>query len=238
MKSNASFGFRVSLVLHIGVLTALIVMPLLVKWKQQKKKPKEQAMEILFTVSLPPQASPEPAPTPTPVPIPEPAPPKPPVADIPIPDKPPVKKEEPKTPPKDIRQHNRIRRTVDAPPPKDKPLSEKEIERLLKQGARISDKTSIPDDIPLGAYYNHVTDRMYAAWQQPSQLKNLPGMTVEVLITVSPDGTVTTFKKVKGSGNELMDESVMTAIQSVKKLRPLPAGRTTPVDITITFELT
>ena len=38
-------------------------------------------------------------------------------------------------------------------------------------------------------------------------------------------------------GNELMDQSVMKAVNSVAALRPLPAGRKKPVDIGIVFEI-
>ena len=41
----------------------------------------------------------------------------------------------------------------------------------------------------------------------------------------------------RGSGNELMDDSVMKAVNSVKTLRALPPGHRRPVDISITFEI-
>lgn len=228
-------SFKISLAFHVLALALMLAIP----WILQAcaaKKPNEKLMFVEFTVSLPPPPAPDiPAP-------PTPEPPKPtPTDDIAAPDPvkpaPPAPPAPPK-PPKDIRQTNRVVRK-DAPLPKDKPPSEAEIARLLKMGARISDTTSIPtgDQLALGSYFNHVHERMYAVWQQPSQLKNLPGLSTAVAITVAPDGRITARTKTRGSGNDLMDDSVMKAVNSVKALRALPAGYRQPVDITITFEL-
>ncbi len=228
-------SLTLSLVLHGTALVLMIVMPWILK-ACERNKPNEKLMFVEFTVSIPPPPAPD---TPEPPP---PEPPKPePTDDIKIPDKKPeIKTNAPPKPPKDIRQTNRVvRKDFKAPPPKDKPLSEAEIARLLKMGAKIGDTTSIPDEgqIALGAYYNHVHERMYAVWQQPSQLKSLPGLSTDVSITVAPDGRITGRTKTRGSGNELMDKSVMDAVNSIKALRALPAGHRRPVDITITFEI-
>ena len=227
-------SLKISLALHGTVLVLALVVPLFFK-SCNAKRPNEKLMFVEFTVSVPPPPAPD-----LPAPVAAPPKPQPTPEDIPLPDKKPEVKPEPPKPPKDIRQTNRVKRAdFKAPPPKDKPLSEAEIARLLKMGARISDTTSIPDDgqIALGAYYNHVHERMYAVWQQPSQLKNLPGLRTEVSITVAPDGRITARTKTRGSGNELMDDSVMKAVNSLKALRQLPAGCRRPVDISITFEI-
>ena len=78
---------------------------------------------------------------------------------------------------------------------------------------------------------------MYAVWQQPAQLKSLPGLSAEVRLTVAPDGRISDRAKIRGSGNELMDDSVMKAVNSVKALRALPAGHKKPVDIHVVFEI-
>jgi len=228
-------SFKVSLVLHGIALALLLAIPWMLR-ACEARKPPEKLMFVEFTVSVPPPPAPDTPETLQPEP-PKPPPPK----DIPVPEKKPEKKP-PKKPKKkkkkeSIVQTNRVTRR--GPPPKDKPLSAAEIARLLKQGARISDTTSIPtgDKRALASYYNHVHERMYAVWQQPAQLKNLPGLQTEVEITVSPDGRITSRRKIRGSGNALMDDSVMKAVRSLKALRALPAGYKRPVDITITFEL-
>lgn len=229
MRDFQRAGLRVSLVLHGISLLLMLVLPWIFR-ACERRRPNEKLMFVEFTVSIPPPPAPE---TPTPEP------PKPePTDDIPVADKKIEKKPEP---PKDIRQTNRVVRKdmPPAPKPKDKPLSEAEIARLLKMGARIGDTTSIPDasQLSLGAYYNHVHERMYAVWQQPAQLKSLPGLSAEVRLTVAPDGRISDRAKIRGSGNELMDDSVMKAVNSVKALRALPAGHKRPVDIHVVFEI-
>lgn len=229
MRDFQRAGLRVSLVLHGISLLLMLVLPWIFR-ACERRRPNEKLMFVEFTVSIPPPPAPE---TPTPEP------PKPePTDDIPVADKKIEKKPEP---PKDIRQTNRVVRKdmPPAPKPKDKPLSEAEIARLLKMGARIGDTTSIPDasQLSLGAYYNHVHERMYAVWQQPAQLKSLPGLSAEVRLTVAPDGRISDRAKIRGSGNELMDDSVMKAVNSVKALRALPAGHKKPVDIHVVFEI-
>ena len=226
-------SLKFSLALHGTALALMLALPWVLK-ACERKRPNEKLMFVEFTVSIPPPPAPD-VPEPN-----KPEPPKPPPDPdaIRVPDK--EKPKPPEPPKKDIRQTNRVaRKDFKAPPPKDKPLSEAEIARLLKMGARIGSTTSIPDDgqIALGAYYNHVHERMYAVWQQPSQLKNLPGLRTVVNITVAPDGRITARSKTRSSGNELMDDSVMKAVNSIKALRQLPAGCRRPVDISITFEI-
>jgi TonB family protein len=228
-------GFKFSLALHGTVLVLMLVSPLIIR-ACNRNKPNEQLMFVDFTVSIPPPAAPD---VPTP-PAPEPPKPPPTPDDIVMPDKKPEVKPVEAPKPKDIRQTNRItRKDFKGPLPKDKPLSEAEIARLLKLGARISDTTSIPDEgqMSLGAYFNQVHDRMYSVWQQPSQLASLPGLSTDVRITVEPGGAITARTKTRGSGNDLMDDSVMKAVNAVKTMPPLPIGHRRPVDITITFEI-
>ena len=227
-------SLKVSLALHGLVLVLMVGLPLVLR-ACDRKRPNEKLMFVEFTVSIPPPPAPETLEPPKPA-----EPPKPDPDDIQEVEKKPVAKPkppEPPKPPKDIRQTNRVVRK--GPPPKDKPLSAPEIERLLKMGARIGETTSIPDDnqLALAAYFNHVHERMYAVWQQPSQLKSLPGLSADVRITVAPDGRITGRTRTRSSGNGLMDDSVMQAVNAVKALKALPAGFRKPVDIEITFEI-
>lgn len=119
-------------------------------------------------------------------------------------------------------------------------LSTEEIRRLLAAGARISDHTSIPmGDLWEAGYYNHVHEMMYRVWNQPTSLSANSGISAEVLIRVQRDGLIVSRELVRPSGNALMDESVMKAVQAVSKLKPLPSqfpGNSK--DIRILFELT
>jgi len=219
-------SLKVSLVLHGAFLVLVFTLPWILGTCRSRRPP-EKLMFVEFTVSVPPPAAPD---------SPEPAAPEPPAPEPAEEIKIPEKKPDPPRPKRTIKKGKRVTRR--GPPPKDKTLSPEEIERLLKQGARISDVTQIPtgSQKALGAYYNHVHEKMHAAWQQPASLRNLPGLATVVAITVAPDGRVTAHRLVRGSGNDLMDSSVLQAVRSVGRLRPLPAGHRDPVEIDITFE--
>lgn len=232
-RENQRKSLKLSLALHGSAVALMVALPWVFR-ACARNKPNEKLTFVEFTVSIPPPPAPDVPENPAPEP------PKPDSKDdVPIPDKK-LEPKPPKPPKKDIRQTNVVtRKDFKAPPPKDKPPSEAEIARLLKMGAKIGDRTSIPPDDQLAraAYHNHVRDRMYTAWQQPPQLKSLPGLSADMLITVAPDGRITARVKTRGSGNELMDDSVMKAVTSVKALRALPAIYRSPIDIEIRFEL-
>ncbi len=232
-------GFRISLLLHGMALLLLLVVPWTLK-ACSRRKPPPKLMFVEFVVAPPAPEITEPAP-----PTPEPPPPPPP-DDIPLPEpekpkppKPPEPKPEVKKPPKSIKQTNRV---VRRPQPTDtkSTLTEKQIAEMLKKGARLGDRTSIPTDtasMALGSYYNHVYERMYAVWQQPDSLKNLPGLSTTVVITIEPDGRISKRNQTRRSGNTTMDDSVMRAVNSIKALRALPAGHRQAVEVEIVFEL-
>jgi TonB family protein len=93
-------------------------------------------------------------------------------------------------------------------------------------------------DSPLAWYYAMVKQLMYEAWQQPSGLANSGNPTTTVTIRVKRDGSISDRQLMRSTGNKLMDDSVMRAVQSVKRLKPLPPQFIGPSqDITITFEL-
>jgi TonB family protein len=119
-------------------------------------------------------------------------------------------------------------------------LSAEEIRRLLAAGARISDRTSIPmGDLWEAGYYNHVHEMMYRVWNQPASLSAGAGLSAEVLIRVQHDGAIVSRKIARSSGNSLMDESVMKALQSVPWLKSLPTQfEDESKEIRILFELT
>lgn len=229
-------GIQLSLALH-GIVLALMLAGSLVQKLWNRNRQPERLVFVDFTVSVPPPPAPETAKSL------QPAPPKPPAPDpddIAVPAKkpeaqPPAEKPKPR---EIVKQTNRVVRK-NAPLSKDKPLSEAEIRKLLAMGARIGETTSIPDDdqIALGAYYNHIHERMYAAWQQPAQLKNLPGLSAAATITVAPGGQISARRLTRGSGNDLMDDSVMQAVNAVRQLKPLPRDLRKPVDVEIVFEI-
>ena len=73
-----------------------------------------------------------------------------------------------------------------------------------------------------GWYLESLHDFYYSRWDQPV------GIGQDVIATVKlrilKDGTIAKHDLVKSSGNPQMDESVMSAVQKVEKIEPLPAG--------------
>ena len=246
-QKNKSDGFKLSMSLHGIVIVLILAVPWILH-ACKRSQPQEKLVFVDFTVAIPPpSASDDP-------PMPQVAPPMPkPADDIQIPEKTPepAKPDPPKTPvpkppptnpppPKStvVKQTTRITRTH-APLPQDTLLTEDEIRRRLLDGAIISPTNSAPLDRQSlsSEYLDQVHTRMYRAWEQPAQLRNLPGLRSMIAITVQPDGRITARRLVLTSGNALMDESVMRAVQSVQTVRALPASYNRPIDIDITFEL-
>lgn len=91
---------------------------------------------------------------------------------------------------------------------------------------------------PYGWYLAQVRAVMYDAWRQPSLSAAKRGLVTRVLIRVRQDGQIVQKKMDTSSGNELMDTTVMQAVESVKNLPALPFGFGGDYkDITIDFEL-
>ena len=78
-------------------------------------------------------------------------------------------------------------------------------------------------DSALAAYVGILTSRFQAAWNQPTgELAMGKTLEVTVKLKVEPDGKVTQFSIVEGSGNAVVDESVREAGKSITKLPPPP----------------
>ncbi len=228
MDSRFIRSLKVSTIVHFAVVLALIIAPAVLNRRIQKKR-KEIVTFVDFTVALPEPPSVTPV---REIRAPEPPKPKeePPKADVPEKVKPPPPK------PKIERSTNRVVRTP--PKPAQPPLSPEQVKKLLAAGARISDRTSIPENVEAGAwYYATVRQIMYDAWAQPGA--SVPaGATAEVEVRIARDGSVLRRAMTRSSGHSVMDQSVMRAVESVSKLPQLPASWTGPHrDITIEFVL-
>ena len=141
-----------------------------------------------------------------------------------------------------------------APEPKVRPrptLSESDIRKMLGEGVVSAKSSPHPGPAagsgtgtggvyhPYAWYLNEVRDVMYNAWQQPGALAKLRGLVATAEVRVQRDGLITARKITTPSGNALMDESVLRALESVIRLPPLPSGfGGFYKDITIDFELT
>lgn len=141
------------------------------------------------------------------------------------------------------------KKPVSQPTQPNKTLSENEIKKILSEnlsgsvmpgpGAGSGTGGSGGTYSPFAWYYNQVRAAMYEAWQQPSALSGRRGMVTTVEIRVQRDGRITSRKIIKSSGNFLMDDSVMRALEAVSSLPALPAAMGGFYkDIIIDFELT
>ncbi len=92
---------------------------------------------------------------------------------------------------------------------------------------------------PFWWYYEHVHDKMYEAWERPSDAVNWDrSLMVTIIITVERDGRITDVRLKVSSGNKQMDESAMAAAKRVRQLQPLPDGLgTDAADISVNFQL-
>jgi TonB family protein len=197
---------------------------------------------------------PEPPPEPTDVPEPEPEKKK--------PEKPPeIKKEEPKkekpAKPKVEVSKKRVVRPLPKPTTTRKTtLTPEEIAKAIRQGAKTGQRSSLSDadlrrllstDTKFGngrpidqefVYLEMVRQILYRSWDQPGSL-GVVGLTTRVELTLAPDGSILASRIVGGSGNATMDNSVMQAVRSVRRLTGVPADfLISHRRLTVAFELT
>lgn len=223
----------ISTTVHLVVVLLVVIVPLFNRLLRPRKPP-----EMITFIDL--QAIPPAPPPPIPSP-PEPEPPKP----LPEPDEPkpslvpekPVTKPKPE-PPKIKVSTNKVVRKPDQPSKPTKPqptLTKEQLRKLLEANIKFSSSgTPSANFSDLSLYYATVRDAMYGAWNQPSSVAR--GLSVEVSIRVQRSGAVTQRRLTHSSGSKLMDDSVMQAVNSITRLRALPAEvREESLDITIEF---
>jgi TonB family protein len=76
------------------------------------------------------------------------------------------------------------------------------------------------------AYYAEVIkNRFQAAWNQPrGEIAAGTQLVATVRLRIQPDGTLTEFTLIEGSGNSVVDESVREAGRKISHLPPPPGG--------------
>lgn len=154
-------------------------------------------------------------------PVPEPPPPPPPVVPAQPRPRPPIE-----------RSTERVRRD---PPPQ--PTPQLTADQIREQLAREVPTTRVTTGPTADAWDRMVFQTFHDAWEQPGAVS--AGTIAMVRIRVERDGRVTRRDLARSSGNAIMDESVMRAVNSVSRLPPLPDRLRGPHhDLTIEFELT
>jgi periplasmic protein TonB len=190
-------------------------------------------------LTAPPKPKPPEPKPPEPAPKPEVVEPEPSKDEIPDLTKPPPKPDKPKVEISKVK----VRRPADAAPapkaPKQRPPTAAEIKAMLEGGLpRGVDHGPTGAGLPNDWYLTYVRDTMHDAWLQPGGLAASAGLAASVKIRVMRDGSIASRALVRPSGNTMLDDSAMKAVQSVPRLRPLPSDYREPYrDITIAFQL-
>lgn len=91
----------------------------------------------------------------------------------------------------------------------------------------------------MGAYHDMLHDRFMSRWQQPTTIfADQRNYVTTVRIRIARDGSIVSAVKARSSDNVLMDESVMEAVRSVRRVEPLPDGyQGDTYEVIINFEL-
>jgi TonB family protein len=96
--------------------------------------------------------------------------------------------------------------------------------------------TSGNSEANFGLYAEIIKNRFDGAWDQPhGQIPAGSALVVTVHLKIEPDGTVTEFSIVEGSGNSVVDETVKEAGHKITRLPPPPGG--SGFSPTVRFEL-
>jgi len=94
-------------------------------------------------------------------------------------------------------------------------------------------------DSQFGVYHEHIHDRFFSMWDQPTSIARTANFVTGLRIRIASDGTISSAKVVHSSGNVVMDESVQAAAQRVLKVNSPPAAILSggAYEVTINFEL-
>jgi TonB family protein len=84
------------------------------------------------------------------------------------------------------------------------------------------------------AYCSMLSSRLYEVWDIPGQATT--SMSTIVVVRVTSEGTLTFVKILKSSGNVVMDESAVAAVNKLRKVDPLPASLGRVRELTVTFQ--
>jgi TonB family protein len=89
-------------------------------------------------------------------------------------------------------------------------------------------------------YHELIHDRFFSQWEQPTSIfEQDKSFVCTVKIQIKRDGTIASAEIVRPSGNPLMDQSVLAALNRVSRIDALPTGLGTgdAYTININFEL-
>ena len=215
MNSRFSRYLGIVTIAHFAVLAVLISFPI---WHRVFHKKPETIIPVEFVVAVPSSMTSPDKPTDSGVDIALKPKPKP----KPKPEKPEDKGDDKSNPKPDGDKKPAIKvsdkvivRSAANPNTPQKLLSEEEIKRLLKLGATPGTYNSIPEGDAL--YIEVIKRKCYQAWSEPNY-EEVGGAVAEVSINFRPDGTIVDASLTKKTGIAIMDESVLQAVSSLKRI--------------------
>jgi TonB family protein len=196
-----------------------------------------------------PSATPKPTPKPTPKSTPRPAPkPSAKPAVKPTPEENSTPKAKPsesrahKSPASTKKEEEKMAKNVPSPAAHKSESGEGSSNKPLKSGSSSgangsgAGSASGNGEANFGMYAEIIKNRFDGAWNQPhGQIPAGSALVVTVHLKIEPDGTVTEFSIVEGSGNSVVDETVKEAGHKITRLPPPPGGN--GFSPTIRFEL-
>ncbi len=239
MSAGSRRAFAISLVLHGGFF-AVLAIAMLMDWLRPRPEPEhvftlvspserveravepdsepvpdeaEQEPELTIPEIDPVQAVPDP---PTPAPRTEPAPSQP-------------EPEQPKrlTREEFVREYGQPRETVSRPRPRRSitppTIDVSQVREELRQINRRRSASSAVSEDELMRWRNAVYQRINRAWEEPGEVSGRD-LSAEVQFDVASDGTVSNFRFVRSSGNEIFDRSISRALEQVRRVDPPPGG--------------
>jgi TonB family protein len=231
------------LIAHVALLALFLLVPMLQQC-QWFRKPPVETIEVDLASLPPPPPPPQPPedteppeedviPEETPVPTPKPqATPTPAAEPTPAPTATPRPTPTP-TPkpayltPEEIRRRIQNQQQPEAPPSAPT-LSPQQIRDLIARDLPTGPATTgSSGSSGAGVNFSGVTDilyrKLYSAWIQPPHLSASSGVSARVEVQVARDGRVLSSGFVSRSGVEEFDQSVQSALSSVRMAAPLPA---------------
>lgn len=89
------------------------------------------------------------------------------------------------------------------------------------------EKKPVTRDTDLVYYIQLVKKRIYTQWVIPGALRSQQGLpVVKVKVAIARNGTLGTIDFISSSDNELLNRSILDAIQNASPFPPFPAGLT------------
>jgi len=91
-----------------------------------------------------------------------------------------------------------------------------------------------------GWYHELIHDRFFSQWEQPTSIfEQDKSFVCTVKLQIKRDGTIASADIIRSSGNPLMDQSVLAALNRVSRIEALPIGLGTGdiYTVNINFEL-